>query len=90
LSCNTSVNLSKRHTDVKMREGVGKVSKKWKSISEPPKKSGRYLVEFYFKNRHETERIEVAFRDFIDGKWTPPYYSHKNDGGELFAWCDKE
>jgi len=58
----------------------------WKSIKNPPEKNGTYMVEFCFENRHETDRIKIAFRDFKDGKWTPPYYGYENDGGELIAW----
>ena len=58
----------------------------WKSIKEPPVKNGHYMVKFYFKDRHETDRTEIVFRDFENGEWTPSYCFNKNDGGELIAW----
>ncbi len=62
----------------------------WKPITEPPKKDGRYMVKFYCKDRHATDRIDIVFRKFTDGAWAMPYLCFERDGSELYEWLDKE
>lgn len=61
----------------------------WKPIAEPPKENGRYMVKFYFKYRHPTDRIELAYREFNDGVWTTPYYGFPKEDSELIEWLDE-
>lgn len=62
----------------------------WKSIDNPPKRNGRYLVKFKFYHRHETDQTEIAFREFNNGNWITPYYNRPSENSTLFAWLDEE
>lgn len=62
----------------------------WKPITEPPKEDGYYMVKFYFKYRHPTDRTVFAHREFIDGVWTVPYYDRAfPEESELLEWFDE-
>ena len=61
----------------------------WKPITEPPKKDGKYLVHFYFKHRHPTDRMEVVYRNFVDGVCLRPYHVYAGEGSELLEWFDE-
>lgn len=63
---------------------------RWKPISETPKKDGKYMVKFYFADRHVTDNIAGGYRTFRDGVWFRPYYSYQGDGSELYEWFDTE
>lgn len=59
-------------------------------INKNPSKDGTYLVKFYNKTMPEYDCTETAWREFKDGKWIDPFYSHPNDGYELVGWYDNE
>lgn len=62
----------------------------WKSIDNPPKKNGRYMVKFKFYLRHETDQTEIAYREFNNGNWNMPYYNTPFENSKLVAWLDED
>ena len=54
-----------------------------------PKKDGRYLVKMYSKSMPIYDCSELVFREFKNGEWINPYYTHKNDGYELVGWYEE-
>ena len=62
----------------------------WKSIDNPPKKDGRYMVKFMFYHRHETDQTEIAFREFKNDNWIMPFYNSPCENSKLIAWLDEE
>lgn len=55
------------------------------NISEQPKTDGRYMVKFRNPSLPIYDQVELAFRDFENGKWDYPTYSV---GYELEGWFD--
>lgn len=61
---------------------------KYHPITVKPSKDGNYMVKFHNENMPEYDCNELAFRNFSNGKWDNPTYSHKGDGYELVGWYE--
>lgn len=62
--------------------------KKYNITEKQPSKDGRYLVKFYNPDMPEYDCVETAWRDFRNGEWDNPIYSHRGDGYKIIAWYE--
>lgn len=61
---------------------------KYRNIKQRPSKNETYLVKFYNKSMPEYDCTELVYREFKDGEWVNPVYSHAGDGYELVGWYE--